>query len=147
NEWLLEKITEVGCYEIIPVQSIRSEKTKYNEARWESILIAAMLQSQQCFLPQLQTLTSFKNLMQQTTAAQQLIAHCETESSKMSLHTSIQKGKDLRMLIGPEGDFTSEEIQLALSSGYQPVSLGPNRLRTETAGLYSCTVFNALNYE
>lgn len=147
NEWLLEKLTEMGCNHIIPVQTDRSEKNKYNENRWESILVAAMLQSQQCYLPKLHALTPFKKLIAETGSVQKLIAHCVQENDKHSLLSTLQKGSDVQILIGPEGDFTSQEIELAVSSGYHAVSLGSTRLRTETAGLYACTLFNALNDE
>lgn len=146
NEWLLEKITELGCDHIIPLQCIRSEKNKYNEARWKNILTAAMLQSQQCYLPELHPLTPFKQLLQ-AGKGQKLIAHCIEGTHKQSLLASLQKGSNTLILIGPEGDFTAEEIAQALHSGYQAVSLGPTRLRTETAGMYACTLFNAINYE
>jgi 16S rRNA (uracil1498-N3)-methyltransferase len=147
NEWLLEKATEMGVEEIYPVICSRSEKEKFNADRLKGILVAAMLQSQQCWLPILHEPTALKKLPGLTQAiGQKLIAHCIEEEERSSLFTQMKAGRSTIALIGPEGDFTKEEITLCLSSGFVPVSLGTNRLRTETAGLYVCTVFNALNY-
>lgn len=147
NEWLIEKVTEMGIERIIPILSSRTEKEKFNHSRLEGILISAMLQSQQCFLPELMepvALNKFFSHVEDN--AQKLIAHCIEEESRTSLIAALQPAKNTVVLIGPEGDFTRAEIDLCLEKGFSPVSLGANRLRTETAGLYACTVFNALNY-
>jgi 16S rRNA (uracil1498-N3)-methyltransferase len=147
NEWLLEKATEMGIEQIIPVISARTEKEKFNASRLEGILVSAMLQSQQCFLPQLLEPVALNKLFIHTESTEQkLIAHCIDEEKRASLLTALQVRKNTVVLIGPEGDFTKQEIDLCLQQGFHPVTLGVNRLRTETAGLYVCTVFNALNY-
>ncbi|WP_118972616.1 RsmE family RNA methyltransferase [Taibaiella koreensis] len=145
NEWLLEKATEMGIEHIYPLTVQRSEKEKFNAERLKLILISAMLQSQQCFLPRLHEPQPLKQLM--TAAAEQkLLAHCLSGEPRHSLLQAMQPSRSTLVLIGPEGDFTREEVSLCLEQGFSPVSLGANRLRTETAGLYACTVFNALNY-
>jgi 16S rRNA (uracil1498-N3)-methyltransferase len=147
NEWLLEKAMEMGIEQIYPIITDRTEKDKLKMERLQGILISAMLQSQQCYLPQLHDSIKLKALLQQsTTTAQRFIAHCIDTEERKSYITHLQPGKDTLMLIGPEGDFTPAEINLCLEAGLEPVSLGQNRLRTETAGLYACTIFNAVNY-
>ncbi|KAA5536661.1 16S rRNA (uracil(1498)-N(3))-methyltransferase [Taibaiella lutea] len=147
NEWLLEKATEMGIERIIPVISARTEKEKFNASRLEGILVSAMLQSQQCFLPELlEPVALNKFFVHAESIEQKLIAHCIDEEKRTSLLTALQVQKNTVVLIGPEGDFTKQEIDLCVEKGFVPVTLGANRLRTETAGLYVCTVFNALNY-
>ena len=147
NEWLLEKATEMGIDRIIPLVTARTEKEKFNAGRLEGILVSAMLQSQQSRMPQFSeplTINKLFSLVHEDD--QKLIAHCIDESVRVSLLQALQPQKNTVVLIGPEGDFTNAEIDVCLEKGYKAISLGPNRLRTETAGLYVCTVFNALNY-
>lgn len=143
-EWFLEKATEIGMQTIIPLVSQRTEKEKFRADRFENILVSAMLQSQQYYLPELTAPATFESLVKQPPAEQLFIAHCLPEQ-KQHLWQSMQAGKDSLLLIGPEGDFTPEEINLALERGFQPVSLGDTRLRTETAGIVGCTMMNAVN--
>jgi len=143
-EWFLEKATEIGISSIIPLVSQRTEKEKFRADRFENILVSAMLQSQQYYLPQLTVPQSFDALVKQPPAGQLFIAHCLPEQ-KTHLWQAMQPGRDSLLLIGPEGDFTPEEINLALSTGFTPVSLGDTRLRTETAGMVGCTMMNAVN--
>lgn len=142
-EWFLEKATEIGVGEIIPLICDRTEKEKFRYDRLQSICISAMLQSRQCRLPLLHEPVSFAAWMKQVpsgTAVQQLIAHCE-EGQKQHLNSAlIQPHKKVQLLIGPEGDFTPAEIQQALDAGFQPVSLGETRLRTETAGIVAAAL-------
>lgn len=145
NEWLLEKATEIGVTHIYPLLAQRSEKEKFNAERLKAILVSAMLQSQQCFLPELHEPMSLKKIAA-VAPEQKLIAHCLDSEPRRSLTEAMQPLKNTMVLIGPEGDFTKDEVSLCLSQDFLPVSLGANRLRTETAGLYACTVFNALNY-
>jgi 16S rRNA (uracil1498-N3)-methyltransferase len=146
NEWLLEKATELGIEHIQPLISSRTEKEKFNIERLNNILIAAMLQSQQSFLPVLHEPVPFRKFVTSVNSGQKLMAHCIESEERTSLLQKMQAGLDTLMLVGPEGDFTKDEVTLAIENGFAPVSLGSNRLRTETAGLYVCTVFNALNY-
>lgn len=146
NEWLLEKATEMGIEHIYPLVCARSEKEKFNPDRLNGILVSAMLQSQQCFLPKLHEPVALKRFVGNIAVEQRLIAHCIETEERKTLLQQLHPGKDTLMMIGPEGDFTKEEINVSLENGFIPVTLGANRLRTETAGLYVCTVFNALNY-
>lgn len=143
-EWFLEKVTEIGIQSIIPLVSHRSEKEKFRVDRLENILVSAMLQSQQYYLPELAAPTPFEQVVKQPVSAQLFIAHCLPEQ-KQHLWQAMERGKDSLLLIGPEGDFTPEEITLALGNGFKPVSLGETRLRTETAGVVGCTMMNAVN--
>ncbi|MGZ3881363.1 MAG: RsmE family RNA methyltransferase [Flavisolibacter sp.] len=140
-EWFLEKATEIGVSEIIPLHCERTAKEKFRHDRMQNILISAMLQSQQCWLPVLHELTTFKKAIE-LSYDKRYIAHCE-ESNRQSLSTqqTIRSGSQL-ILIGPEGDFTHEEIELALQNNFTPVSLGHTRLRTETAGFVACTLLS-----
>lgn len=143
-EWFLEKATEIGVQTVFPLVSQRTEKEKFRADRFENILVSAMLQSQQYYLPELAAPVPFDKLIQQPGADQLFIAHCLPEE-KAHLWQAMQAGKDSLMLIGPEGDFTPEEIKAAMGLGFKPVSLGNTRLRTETAGVVACTMMNAVN--
>lgn len=145
-EWFLEKATEIGVSEIIPLICTRTEKEKFRYDRMQNILISAMLQSQQCWLPVLHEPTELEKAIE-FTAEQKFIAHC-SEAKKQNLHQVISQFANQLILIGPEGDFTEQEITAALQKGYQPVTLGNNRLRTETAGIVAATLlvqYNSLN--
>ena len=137
-EWFLEKATEVGVAEIVPVISKRTERQHFRFDRMNNILIAAMLQSQQTFLPVLKEPVSFDEIFTAADFETKLIAHCE-EDKKQSIK-DIAVGNNAQILIGPEGDFTPEEIALALQNKYQPVTLGNTRLRAETAGVVAATL-------
>ena len=132
-EWFLEKATELGVTEIIPLICRRTEKQQARSQRLQTILIAAMLQSQQTYLPKLQEAVAFTAVVGSSNYQQKLMAHCEPADK--ALLGSLLIENDVQLLIGPEGDFTQEEIALALQHKYLPVSLGTNRLRTETAGI------------
>ena len=149
NEWLLEKVTELGIENIYPIITQRTEKDKFKFERLNGILTAGMLQSQQAHLPVLHEPMPFKTFVKTVmpTFSQKYIGHCIESSERKSYINTLIPGEDVLMLVGPEGDFTPDEIEMALQQGgATPVVLGKNRLRTETAGLYACTVFNAKNY-
>ncbi|MGZ3924306.1 MAG: RsmE family RNA methyltransferase [Flavisolibacter sp.] len=140
-EWFLEKATEIGVSEIIPLYCERTAKEKFRHDRMQNILISAMLQSQQCWLPVLHELTTFKKAIE-LSYDKRYIAHCEESNRQsLSIQQTIRSGSQL-ILIGPEGDFTHEEIELALQNNFTPVSLGHTRLRTETAGIVACTLLS-----
>lgn len=132
-EWFLEKATEIGVTEIIPLLCSRTERQHFRFDRMNNILIAAMLQSQQTWLPVLQMPSSLQIVIDQSSYIQKLIAHCEENEKKTLGQLKIENS--VQMLIGPEGDFTSDEIKSAIQKNYLPVSLGNTRLRTETAGI------------
>lgn len=140
-EWFLEKATEIGVSEIIPLICARTEKEKFRFDRMQNILVSAMLQSKQCRLPVLHEPKEFKQVLTQF-FEQKFIAHCE-ETGKQQLHQVHMQSSNCLILIGPEGDFTHEEIEMARQSNFMPVSLGGTRLRTETAGLVAAVLLAA----
>jgi 16S rRNA (uracil1498-N3)-methyltransferase len=146
-EWFLEKATEIGVTEIIPLLCDRTEKEKFRHDRLQSILISAMLQSQQCWLPILQEPTGFDKVVKETQSDNKFIAHClpEKKEQLITQHSSLFPHHSSLILIGPEGDFTETEIADALQQGFKPVALGNTRLRTETAGMVAATLLCQLS--
>ncbi len=142
-EWFLEKATELGINEIIPLICERTEKQKFREDRMQNILISAMLQSQQCWLPVLHKPIDYQLIFRQEEiihASQKFIAHC-IEDQKRNLTDLVNESLPSQIiLIGPEGDFTNEEVQLAIHNHFDAVSLGDTRLRAETAGVVAATI-------
>lgn len=136
-EWFLEKATEIGIQEITPIFCDRSERKVINRDRFEKIILSAMKQCNETFLPKLNEAISFKEFIKQKQNGLQLIAHCE-ETDKKSLKEVLKPNEDVTILIGPEGDFSEKEIALALENNYNPVTLGNTRLRTETAAVVAC---------
>ena len=138
-EWFLEKATEIGVSSIIPIICERTEKQKFREERMKTILISAMLQSQQAWLPELQSPVKFKDALSNAKQDQKFIAHCD-EDEKRNLADLVNMNLNSQIiLIGPEGDFSPEEIQLAKQHHFAGVTLGDTRLRTETAGIVAET--------
>ena len=138
-EWFLEKATEIGVSEIIPLICERTEKEKFRYDRLNGICISAMLQSQQTWLPVLHEPVEYKKAVEQLSAEEKFIAHCD-EGNKQALHLHIRTSSQQLILIGPEGDFTKQEIAIALQNNFIPVALGETRLRTETAGMVAATL-------
>ena len=136
-EWFLEKVTEIGIQEITPIICEHSERKVIKTDRFQKILESAMKQSLHYYLPKLNEPISFKEFIKKEISAQKFIAHCE-ETDKKSLKNELEIGKDVTILIGPEGDFSVKEIQLAIEKSFIPVSLGNTRLRTETAAVVAC---------
>lgn len=147
NEWLLEKLTECGVQEIYPIITEHSERDKFNHERYEKVMISALIQSQQTILPVLHPVSKFSDFLKADNVlktGQKFVAHCmEGDADKQSFLGRLLPGQPCLMLIGPEGDFSVAEVASCLQSGFIPVHLGENRLRTETAGLYTCMVYNA----
>lgn len=141
-EWFLEKATEIGVSEIVPLTCERTGKQHFRYERMRAIIISAMLQSQQAWLPVLSEPRPFATLVKQPASSQKYIAHCMTDDNR-PLADIRHKKADQLILIGPEGDFTETEIKEAIANDFIPVSLGRNRLRTETAGIVACTLLNA----
>ena len=139
-EWFLEKATEIGVTEIIPLLCSRTEKTAFKFDRMKSILVSAMLQSQQCWLPVLHEPTKFNEVVKSSTQQQKFIAHCIDDAKRSLADLNNESLSSKIILIGPEGDFTADEIELALQNNYSAVSLGETRLRTETAGIVAATL-------
>ena len=143
-EWFLEKVTELGITEIIPLKCARTEKQQFRMERMLSILESAMIQSKQVWMPILQEPKNFMEWVGQVFADQKFIAHCEpgakrTLSEMINTHLSSQL-----LLIGPEGDFTEEEINRAMDAHFIAVDLGENRLRSETAAVAAAVLLKLL---
>ena len=136
-EWFLEKATEIGIQEITPIICEHSERKVIKTDRFQKILESAMKQSLHYYLPKLNEPISFKDFIKQKQSGQLFIAHCE-ETDKKSLKNELKANQDITVLIGPEGDFSVKEIQLAIDNKFIPVSLGATRLRTETAAVVAC---------
>jgi len=136
-EWFIEKATEIGIDEITPIICRFSERKNIKAERLEKIIVSAAKQSVKAYFPKLNPLCTFDELIKKHQSLQKFIAHCYEEDKRL-LQTEYTKSTDVLILIGPEGDFSKEEVQKALSAGFIPVSLGNSRLRTETAGVVAC---------
>ncbi len=147
NEWLLEKATELGVHRIIPLLTQRSESEKFKEVRWRGILVSALQQSNQFWLPQLEAPQKWAAFLTQNRAAGEarFIAHCVEEGTKNPFSGSLVAGTHATLLIGPEGDFSPAEIAGALAQNFVPVTLGSTRLRTETAAIAGAAYFRLVN--
>ena len=143
-EWFLEKATEIGIDEITPIICQRSERKEVKTDRSAKIITAAIKQSLKAYHPILNPPIAFNKFIQQQFNAQKFIAHC-IEDNKSSLTAEVEKAGSYVILIGPEGDFTPAEIDLALQNEYKAITLGDSRLRTETAALAACFEINFLN--
>ena len=136
-EWFLEKATEIGIDSITPIICDHSERKIIKHQRFEKILQSAMKQSLQCYLPQLNQAISFKEFINQDLKGQLFIAKCNKKDRK-SLKNELLSKQDVTILIGPEGDFSVKEIEMAIQNKFIPVTLGETRLRTETAAIIAC---------
>jgi 16S rRNA (uracil1498-N3)-methyltransferase len=143
-EWFLEKSAELGVSEIIPLKSVRTEKQQFRMDRMQGILESALIQSQQVWMPILHEPRIFNSCVEQVMADQKFIAHCDT-GEKRKLSDLINRNCDsLLIMIGPEGDFTDEEIKFALGHQFVAVELGENRLRSETAAIAAAAVLKLI---
>jgi 16S rRNA (uracil1498-N3)-methyltransferase len=136
-EWFLEKATEIGIQEITPIICEHSERKVIKIDRFQKIIESAMKQSLHYFIPKLNEPITYKEFLKKEYSGQKFIAHCE-ETDKKSFKKELKTKEDVLILIGPEGDFSVKEIQMALDNKYIPVSLGETRLRTETAAIVAC---------
>ena len=146
-EWFLEKATEIGIDEITPIICQHSERTSLKLERFEKIILSAMKQSLQCYLPTLNppitSATFFKQMM--TDTSDKYIAHCQENEKILLSHALTPLSERITILIGPEGDFSDEEINTAIAQGFRPISLGETRLRTETAAIVACHTVLTVN--
>lgn len=140
-EWLAEKATEIGFDELTFLNCQWSERRIVKGERIEKILISAMKQSLKARLPKLNDITDFAQFVKQPVGGQKFIAHCH-EGEKSPLRQALQPEQDALVLIGPEGDFSPDEVALAVAEGFTPVTLGNTRLRTETAALVAVHLMN-----
>jgi 16S rRNA (uracil1498-N3)-methyltransferase len=143
-EWFLEKATEIGISEITPIICDHSERKFVKTDRFDKILQSAMKQSLQYYLPKLNEPIAFKDYIKQNKEGLLLIAHCE-ETDKKSLKSLVNPNDKVTLLIGPEGDFSTKEIALAIENNFIPITLGKTRLRTETAAIVACHSISFIN--
>lgn len=144
-EWLVEKLTEIGINRFIPLRCAHSERKEIKTERLEKIAISAMKQSLKAVMPVIEPLTPIDRVIESYNEQQRFIAYCDISLPRRLLSREIRANEDTLIMIGPEGDFTLEEITKALDAGYVPVSLGDNRLRTETAALVGCDTVHIIN--
>lgn len=145
-EWFLEKATEVGVSEIYPIESFHSERRQIKHDREEKVITAAVKQSLKAYHPTLHDLTPLKQVLTMPFEGDKFIAHCNSSFGEREyLGNLIKKERDTLILIGPEGDFSEEEINFALQNGFKPISLGKQRLRTETAAVVATVIVSTIN--
>lgn len=147
-EWFLEKAAEIGVSEIIPLECARSERRSFKTERGNKVLVSAMKQSLKAHLPLLHETMTFAQAMKMPFGGRRFIAHCDRSlGERLYLPAAIERGGEAMIFIGPEGDFSPEEIALAAECGCTPVTFGPQRLRTETAAMVAVAMVAAANYE
>ena len=143
-EWFLEKATEIGMDEITPIICEHSERREIKIDRLNKVLVAAMKQSVNAYLPKLNPPLLFKSFVESKILPEKFI--CNSNAQKDALFkNNYEPGKNATVLIGPEGDFSKQEIQMASENNFMPINLGESRLRTETAGVHICSVINFIN--
>ncbi|MCO6025159.1 16S rRNA (uracil(1498)-N(3))-methyltransferase [Prevotella cerevisiae] len=149
-EWMAEKSTEIGFDELSFLNCKFSERKVMRTVRLEKIIISAMKQSRKPWKPTLNQIVRFSDFISTPRTGQKFICHCYQEIPRKDFYTELQHcepedDEDITVLIGPEGDFSIDEVKMAIKNGYQSVSLGSSRLRTETAGLYAVMLSNLVN--
>jgi len=144
-EWFVEKAVEIGVNEITPIITARTEKKRINTERLRKIALAAIKQSQKAMLPVINEAITLKEFLQQNHSGQCFIAHCEEEARKQWLHKAIISQEPVTILIGPEGDFSPDEIKTAGERGFKSVSISSSTLRTETAAVVCCQIIAQAN--
>ena len=145
-EWFLEKATEIGISEVYPLECDHSERRQIKHEREEKVITAAVKQSLKAYHPTLHELTSVRDVIAMDFEGEKYIAHCDSSfGERPYLGNLVKKGANTLILIGPEGDFSKEEINFALQNGFKAISLGRERLRTETAAVVATTVVATIN--
>ena len=144
-EWLFEKATEIGVDSIIPVKCSHSERKELKTDRLNKILVSAMKQSLKTILPELLEMQKIEDVIKAPFEGQKFIAYCDDNIEKKDFVSEYKPGENVFILIGPEGDFSPEEVRLAIDNGFVPVTLGKSRLRTETAALFAVASVHTIN--
>ena len=147
-EWLVEKCVEMGVDRIIPLRCHNSERTVVKTERLKKIMVSAMKQSLKATLPQLDEMTPVEKVIAEPFDGVRCIAYCDMllpREQRQTIATAYQPGRDVLLLIGPEGDFSPEEVQASREAGFVPMTLGESRLRTETAGLMAVAAIHTLS--
>ena len=157
TEWMAEKVTEIGEDELSFPECRFSERRKMRKERVEKVVVAAMKQSHKAWMPQVNDMCAFKQFIDNERGGRKYICHCYNEIERRELTSLLRESaesnaatgdtsdEDVTILIGPEGDFSVEEVRYAISKGYKSTSLGPSRLRTETAAIVAATVARFTN--
>ncbi len=144
-EWVVEKLTEIGVNRIVPLRCRHSERKELKRERLEKIAVSAMKQSLKATLPTIDEMTDFKRFVTSIKTQQRFIAYCDDTVKRRLFAKEYQANTDTTILVGPEGDFSAEEVKLALDNGFIPITLGDNRLRTETAAIVACDTCHIIN--
>ena len=145
-EWFLEKATEIGVAEFVPIVSEHSERKVIKSEREEKVITSAVKQSLKAYHPQLAEITPFDKLVRKEFSGRKFIAHCgDAIKEKKYLASTLRKGEDALVLIGPEGDFSPEEVRLAVENGFEEITLGTQRFRTETAAVVAVDMVSIVN--
>lgn len=144
-EWLIEKLTEIGVDRIVMLRCERSERKEIKVPRLAKIALSAMKQSLKAILPEIPETMTLKEFLAKNAAGQKFIGYCDAETERRLLATAYEPGEDVTILIGPEGDFSPAEVDAAVKAGFIPVTMGDNRLRTETAALVACDTIHIVN--
>lgn len=144
-EWMVEKLTEIGVNRIIPLLCKRSERKEIKTERLKKIAVSAMKQSLKTVMPEIWEMTPVSAVIKDLSASGKFIAYCNDIYPRLSLAREYLPTTSAAILIGPEGDFTDDEVKLAVDNAWTPVSLGPSRLRTETAAITACDTFHIID--
>ena len=144
-EWLVEKAVEMGVDRIVFLQCARSERKVLKRERIAKIAISAMTQSLKATLPEISELTGFKDFIKSCDTPVRVMGYCDKDYPRKEFARNYDGKQDITILIGPEGDFSPEEVKLAVECGFQPVTFGNTRLRTETAALYAVAAVHVLD--
>lgn len=146
-EWLVEKLVEIGIDDFVPVRCSRSERKELKTERLEKIAVSAMKQSLKAVLPNIHPLVSLNEFLNSISRTEccRYVGYCDENTPRQLLSKVYEPCRDVVILIGPEGDFTSEEIEACIAAGFVPVTMGDNRLRTETAALVGCDTIHIVN--
>lgn len=144
-EWLVEKLTEIGVDRIVPLRCEHSERKEIKASRLTKIAVSAMKQSLKAVLPEIYETMPFKEFLASHNLGEKFMGYCDSATERRLLATAYTPGADVTILIGPEGDFSPAEVDAAIASGFVPVTMGDNRLRTETAALVGCDTIHIVN--
>ena len=145
-EWMIEKAVEIGVDRVALLKCKRSERKVQNTGRLLKVMVAAMKQSLSAYLPELMEITEFRDFVtNQETCSQKFFGYCSEEFLRKELVKECKAGGEVVIMIGPEGDFSPEEVDLAVKNGFLPVTFGSKRLRTETAGVFAVSAVNIIN--
>ena len=144
-EWLVEKLVEVGVNRFVPVKCRFSERKEIKRERLEKIAVSAMKQSLKATLPEITGMMPLKEAVELYDAPQKFVGYCDADTPRKLLTAEYRADVDVNILIGPEGDFSRDEIDMLVRKGYVPVTMGDNRLRTETAALVGVTTCHVIN--